>query len=158
MSDAALILIAVAQAILVVLAVRRELRPPTIPAVTSAPVPLPEPRRYPDVYIQLPCGIAVLFDGRTENCARRKRHQGRCMCEDELAVAADQTVLVTAPQDASRDVDVAALGRHVDECPTTLHQNDRLSIDEQAWLLRTRLMVDALVTGERFSEWGETRA
>ena len=142
-------------AIVAVVALQQYRRPVEEPTYT--PELHTQPRRYPDVYIPIPCGIAVTFDGRTDNCARRRRHQGRCMCEDELAVAADQVMLVPAPQDAQREAALQRLARHVDGRPSSLYVDGKLSAEEREWIATTCQLLDGVTNGETF-DWGPTRA
>ncbi len=119
--------------------------------------------RYPDLVFPAPCGIAVHYAGLTDACARRRTHDGRCMSEAEIsdvadgahAVALEPSAATAADQELR--VDIAAIGRHVDSCPLTLFSSPHLTADEVAWVSRTRLMVEALVSGDRFSEWGATK-
>lgn len=128
----------------------------------AAATPAPARDRPPPVYLPPPyCGRAASWDGATGPCARRAGHSTRCMLDAELEHLAEHggpALMLPAMGDAPSTVDIAALGRHVDSCPTSLFANGALCDAEIAWIVRTRVMVDALVTGEQFSDWGDTRA
>lgn len=113
--------------------------------------------RYPTVYMPLGCGIATSFAGLTDSCARRRGHNGRCMCDSEIEHIADhgETSVVEPTMDRSGLLaDIAALSQHVEACPVSLLDDDHTA-SEVAWVSGVRLRVDALVSGETFSD--ETR-
>lgn len=124
--------------------------------------------RFPTIYVPLACGIATTFDGLTDACARRRGHGGKCLSDAEIAyiseraVDAPWSVVVepSSPTIVERDAfiaDLAELGRHVDACPVALMIGDSLTVDERAWITRSRLMIEALVAGDRSVDFGDTR-
>lgn len=169
MEALALVVIAIAQ-VAAALAARRRSVAPIQPS--RLPPDSPGPRPYHAYFVPLACGIAVESGRLTEPCGRRRSHGGRCMSERELEQASDlaggRTELVVpttltavaAPDDgrAAADIsaDLAALAHHMETCPAAI--GTRLTGGDLEWLLRMRFMVEALVSGDRFSQWDATKA
>ncbi len=117
-------------------------------------------KRYPMVYIPVQCGLPKSVGGVTDTCVRRRGHATGCLTESEVEHAAEvgaETQVVPAVPESSGPVDVADLGRHIKDCPTTLLKPDRLSSSESAWLHKTKVMVEDMVERSHFTEWESTR-
>lgn len=58
--------------------------PPVEDDDDEEPPPAPRPRRFPDLFVPLSCGLATTHAGLTGSCCRRRNHLPPCLTEEAI--------------------------------------------------------------------------